>query len=162
MKTNTIAIERKKNPIYFSLLAEHNLIMAEHDRINRLIVDYRIPELFLYGQRKKIGLLGKQVKELHERFLLWDKEVSIFTIHPNLNFPEEVDADTSFFHYMDVLRDVRLYGKYAFDSMIVNYQRVYNSYASQLNFLIAMFSFAASFAGLIASLVGLMIALRLH
>jgi hypothetical protein len=162
MKINAIAIEREKNPIYFSLLAEHNLIMAEYDRINRLILDYHIPKLILYGQGKKIGLLGKQVKELHDRFLLWDKEISVFTIHPNLIFPEDVDANTSFSHYTDVLRDVRLYGTYAFDSIIVNYQGVYNSYASQVNFLIAMFSFVASFAGLIASLVGLIIALKLH
>ena len=50
----TIAIERGRNPEYFSLLDEHNAYVVEYRRINPLLTSYLVPRVFLCGQKKKI------------------------------------------------------------------------------------------------------------
>jgi hypothetical protein len=162
MKNHNIFIDKEQNPEFFALFDEFRVITAEYNRINGLLIGHRVPKIFLHGHRIILYSVGKQVKELHEKFLDWIDRSGNFLVHPKLSFDENTDAQTSFSHYMNVLRETRRDGIDSFNTMIGNYNRIVDSYSTQLNFLIAIISFVASFGGLIASLIGLFIVLCKH
>ncbi len=152
MKQHAIKLQHSGNEEYFVILEQHNAIIEEYDRLNMLIMRHRVPKVFLFRQKEKIIALGQQLKTLQDRFIQWDKGISHFLVHPKLFFIEDVDHTTAFYHYMSVLRDIRNTGDACFERITTNYHKVFGEYESQVNFVIAIASFFASFVGLIVAL----------
>jgi hypothetical protein len=152
-KQQVIRINRENNEKYFSLIDEFNSIVKESASIALGVMKFSMPKAFLFGYKKKILTLGEQVKESQEKFLEWDAKASNFMVHPEFNIPSIANGDVSFFHYMDVLRDIRMAANTQRDTMIRNYNGIYSEYSDRINFMIAIASFLLSFAGVAYSII---------
>jgi hypothetical protein len=149
MKQQPIHIDKESNPEYYALVDRHNTIMAEWNHLSKELQSLRHRRVLLFRERRDLKNHGKQLKKLQNMFLEWNSDVYNFIVHPNLILPDGADSHIGFPHYMGLLKDMRN----RLDGYMVlaanNFYRCNDRYSNQVNFLIAIASFLASFAGLI-------------
>ena len=121
--------------------------------LNKKIHEMKQPILFLFRHKKRLQELGRDILELQEKFLEWDKKAGNFIIKPHLIFSENDEREIGFVHFTAVLRDIRS----KFDNQMImiatNFNELQHGHSNQVNFIIAVASFALTYVGLILALL---------
>lgn len=159
MTQHIINIIKEENPEYHSILDEHNEIMDEWNRINKELHEFDYPRYFPFLQIRRLSPLLKSLKELQKRYLKWNMEAYDMIKAPKLKIPTNTDSLTTFLHFTTLLRDTR--NRLDSDMRLIqqNYNYTVEEVSNKINFMWAIFSFFASFSGLIIAIAGLIIAI---
>lgn len=148
-----IALEKEDNPEYYKLGDEFNLIMDKWNDLNARIINFKIPRIWLFGKKKKIISIGKEISSLQKQFSSWQERTANFYIAPHFIFCGNDNNDKSFIHYTNVLQYLLKKLNSNMTLIAENYNKVYASYESKINFNIAITSFLVSFGGLILGII---------
>ena len=153
IRKHLISLTKEDNPEYFAILDGHNSLMAEWNRIGKELQGLKQPKIFLWGHKKKLRKIASEVTQLQTQFLAWNKQAYEMITHPKIVLAEGADSQLSFLHYTSLLMDLR--NRVGSDMVMIvdNFQRVAGVHSNQLNFLIAVTSFALTFLGLVAALI---------
>ena len=148
-----IALDTEHNPDFFSIIDRHNAIMDEWNRLNRELHAFNIPRFFPFFRRKKLAIIANSSEELQKQFIAWNKDAYAIIKEPVVIPRQDADPQTTFLHYMSLIRDIR--NRLSFDMQLLldNFNQCKSDLNNQINFVIAVFSFSASFAGLIFAII---------
>jgi len=148
-----LGLKKENNIEYYEIIDGHNSLMDEWNRLNKKIHEMKQPILFLFRHKKRLQELGRDILELQEKFLEWDKKAGNFIIKPHLIFSENDEREIGFVHFTAVLRDIRS----KFDNQMImiatNFNELQHGHSNQVNFIIAVASFALTYVGLILALL---------
>lgn len=145
-------------PEYFALIGvQRHAIDAEWMRLNRLLSDFRAPSLFQFLSGRRLDPIRDAIKALEHQYAQWDKNASeIIGGKPHL-IPAGPDPNGPVF--FNNLHDLQNLGATLASNMQAlnrNFERIKSDLRNQLNFNVAICSFAISFLGLLISLAALL------
>ena len=152
MGKKRLALDRDKNPKYYKLGDDHFEIMKCTDALNKKIMTHPPKKFIPFSLKKNIREFRKELISLNPNVFGWTANLDNFLLRPEFIFVDDQEYKLGYHHYMAELRDMRLRVNERFELTFRNYENVARSYNEQRNFLIAISSFALSFAGLLWAL----------
>lgn len=146
-------IDKEKNSAYFKLIEkDHAELMARWNKLSDRIHEIDIPSLFVFTVKSELKQLGQDLSALQVDYVEWNKKAGEFLAKPHYIFEKDQDNGIVFLHYSNMLRHVIS----SMDGHMVlianNYNKRWDQYKGQRNFIIAIVSFVLTFSGLIAAL----------
>ncbi len=153
--TRKLGLDKERSPEFHEIVEENNALMDEWNRVNRVLVDSKQPRLWLFGHKKKLQKIGRELRELQDRFITWNERSGNMLYKPHFRFRSDQESEVGFIHYTNVLRDLRNSMDRRMVLIADNYNRRHDEHNSQVNFIIAITAFFLTFIGLIATLITL-------
>jgi len=161
MANHRIYLREDINPEYWQIYKDHNKLMDKWEQYNSEILNFRIPRLLMFGTKKKLIRIGKEVLKLHGEFIEWNKRACGFAFAPRYNFDADQNKELVFIHFTSNLRFLI---NTLEDSMVLiatNYNKLFSNLENQINFLLAISAFLIAFIGLLISTYGLFVQLNI-
>lgn len=156
MKTTNLDIDRDKNQKYFDLIEkEHGELMDRWNELQSRILKLKIPSFFIFGVKKELKQIGSKLKKLGEDYISWNNKAGNFLGKPNYVFKKDQDSSVVFLHYSNMLRHVVNSMESSMRVITVSYNKRWDQYKGQRNFIIAITSFILAFLGLIAAIISI-------
>tara|TARA_R100001143_G_C3359147_1_gene134458 strand:+ start:2171 stop:2641 length:471 start_codon:yes stop_codon:yes gene_type:complete len=146
-------IDKEANAAFFEIIEkEHGDLMDRWNDLNARILKIQIPKIFLFTIKSNLREIGQELKQLQNDYIAWNKKAGNFLGKPNYTFKESQNGLAVLTHYSSMLRHVV---NSMHNNMILianNYNKRWDQYKGQTNFVIAISSFLLTFLGLIAAL----------
>jgi hypothetical protein len=161
MANHRIYLREDTNTEYWEIYKKHNELMDKWEQYNSEILHFRIPRLLMFGTKKKLIGIGKEVLKLHGEFLEWNKRACGFAFAPKYNFDVDQNKELVFHHFTNNLRFLI---NTLEDSMVLiatNYNRLFSYFEGKKNFFIAISAFIIGIIGLLLSTYGLFFQLNI-
>lgn len=156
MKTTNLDIDRNKNQKYFDLIEkDHGELMDRWNELQSRILKVKIPSLMVLGVKKELKQIGSELKKLGEDYIRWNNKAGNFLGKPNYVFKKDQDPGIVFLHYSNMLRHV--VNSMESDMRVItdSYNKRWDQYKGQRNFIIAITSFILTFLGLVAAIISI-------
>lgn len=175
MASHILDLNKEKNPVYFSLIDQHNEIMQEWGEILKRVHEFRIPEFHLWNisipkvtffnvrkYKKELSIIGNDAIKLQEKFLRWNSGSMNFCASPKYVLSQGADLDNAMtmIHYNSFL--LRLVERVNSDMVLLqsDYNLRYSEIENSANYWTAITAWVLAFVGLVISLIGLFLALK--
>lgn len=150
-----IGLDKETNLKFYEVVDQYNVIVDEWNRLNRQIIENKQPKFWLFGHKRRLKSIALEIQSLQKRFLAWNARAGDFLIKPDFKFKAHQESEIGFLHYSGFLRDLRDSLDHHMVLLATNMNNSWNQHSSQINFLIAIISFALTLAGLVATLLTL-------
>jgi len=145
-------IDLSENKKFSELFSGYNALMEGWNRVNDALhtrdLGWRIRK-----RRKHLLNLGKELKDLQERYCDHNDKAIRFVVNPEFSIPKDSDQRLTFYLYHSALRDRINQFRSLMELIVVNYNNAHSEITGTRNFGIAITSFAISMIGLVASLL---------
>jgi hypothetical protein len=161
MTINKIYLKEDINREYWDLSIEYNELMAKWNEYNSKILYFKIPRLLMFGTKKKLMEIGKEIEKLQSEYLDWNKNARGFALAPKYRFDADQDRELVFLHFTDNLRSLINNMEDCMVLIASNYNRLSSHFESKKNFIIAISAFIVGIIGLLFSTYGLFVQLNI-
>lgn len=146
-------IDKDDNADYFNIIeTEHGNLMDRWNELHYKLYQLKIPKVFGFKAKKELKDIGKALKDLQKDYLEWNKKAGNFLGKPRYNFNKEQDGLAIFIHYSSMLRHVVNTMHNNMVMIVDSFNKRIDQRKSQINFNIAIVSFALTFLGLVFTL----------
>ncbi len=148
-----IGLKEDDNPDFYKLISNHNVLISEWDRINKIILSLKIHKLCPFKSKTDISSILNNIGQLQIDYKKWENSVIKFLDKPKLIFEKEYNSEVSFLYFTERLSDIKINFSFNMNIIANNCILIQESYRSKVNFLIAIISASISTIGLIIAIL---------